>query len=402
MNYPLEQLVIIGPILFLVLMIAFPVIGVFGGWKRAAYWGGGNFIFYIIGLLVWRYTSGGIVNLFEPLLQQLTEQADFSKIAIAIAAPAYFLIVLIVANLFLLINYYAWFKRVVGLKKVKTVKKKGKDGKVTKTKVAVQHNYSTGYKVMSHIVGGVGMGALMLPTTFAFTQAVMYTTTSVTTRKTNGFASDLYDMLYGVNDKMSWLSYYSSDSAKDYDALFAGLAMRTKEINVQLPWWDEEKSKPVIDVVAETFGTGVGNVYETIQNAGDEEAIKESVDELVGAWNIIMENAADEMSALFNSDDAADVMKDLLEIPDSFKAELDETMIQGFIGTGDEPSVIQQYIEDYSGTVEPLTISQTAYNNIMDEVMSMYSFKDDEGITQEMKDEFEDTIKDMIGLLFKV
>ena len=105
MNYPLQQLAIIGPVLFIVLMVAFPVIGVFGGWKRAAYWGGGNFVFYIIGLLIWKYTSGGIVNLIKPLLENLAPQADLSKVAISIAAPVFFLMILLIANLLLLINY---------------------------------------------------------------------------------------------------------------------------------------------------------------------------------------------------------------------------------------------------------------------------------------------------------
>ena len=43
-----------------------------------------------------------------------------------------------------------------------------------KKKVLINHNYSTRYKVTSMVVGGVGMTALMLPSTFALTQATMY------------------------------------------------------------------------------------------------------------------------------------------------------------------------------------------------------------------------------------
>lgn len=395
MTYPLDQLVIIGPILFIVLMVAFPVIGVFGGWKRAAYWGGGNFLFYIIGLLIWRYTSGGIVNLFLPLLQQLTQQADFSKIAVAIAAPAYFLIVMIVANLFLLINYYAWFKRVAGLKKVKTVKKTDRKGNVIKTKVAVEHNYSTGYKVMSHVVGGVGMGALMLPSTFAFTQAVMYTTTSVTTRKNSSFASSIYDMLFDVNDKMSWLSYYSSDTPKDYDALFAGLAMRQKKINIQLPGSDEEKPMTVIDAVSGTFSEGIGDIYEVIQGGGGQEAdIKESIGELANSWNTIVEQASDELSALFNAEDATEVMQGLLEIPDTYVADFkDEDEVKAFIGIQDE-------IQALSKEFEKVDISQGSYNNMVDALQNMYNLP--EGLDKETETEFNKTVDALMKLLFNV
>lgn len=391
MNYPLDQLVIIGPILFIVLMVAFPVIGVFGGWKRAAYWGGGNFLFYIIGLLIWRYTSGGIVNLFLPLLQQLTKQADFSKIAIAIAAPAYFVIILIVANLFLLINYYAWFKRVVGLTKVKTVKKKDKNGKVTKTKVAVQHNYSTGYKVMSHVVGGVGMGALMLPTTFAFTQAVMYTTTSVTTRKTNGFASDVYDMLFDVNDTMSWLSYYSSDSARDYDALFAGLAMRQKMIDVKLPGTTTETPMTVIDAVSGTFSEGISQIYDSITEQEGHKTLDESVGELKDSWNAIVSQAGDEMSALFNSEDATEVMQGLLEIGSEYEGNLTVEQVQDFIG-------VKEQIEELAEDFKQIDINKGSYDNIVKSLENMYTLPED--ISSEQTKQFNETLDTLMGLLF--
>ncbi|XQP54934.1 MAG: hypothetical protein ACOQNV_02245 [Mycoplasmoidaceae bacterium] len=393
MTYPLDQLVIIGPILFIVLMVAFPVIGVFGGWKRAAYWGGGNFLFYIIGLIIWRYTSGGIVNLFLPLLQQLTQQADFSKIAIAIAAPAYFLIVMIVANLFLLINYYAWFKRVAGLKKVKTVKKTDRKGNVIKTKVAVEHNYSTGYKVMSHVVGGVGMGALMLPSTFAFTQAVMYTTTSVTTRKNSSLASSIYDMLFDVNDKMSWLSYYSSDTAKDYDALFAGLAMREKKINIQLPGHSEEEPMTVIDAVSGTFSEGIGQIYDSITGQGEMKDLNTSVDELKESWNTIVEQAGDEMSALFNSEDATDVMQGLLEIPDEYKGDLNETQVQQFI---DNKEVIAGFAEGF----KKVNISEGSYDNMVNSLKDMYNLPADLDETQAKQ--FNETLDTLMKLLFNV
>lgn len=391
MNYPLDQLVIIGPILFIVLMVAFPVIGVFGGWKRAAYWGGGNFLFYIIGLLIWRYTSGGIVNLFLPLLQQLTKQADFSKIAIAIAAPAYFVIILIVANLFLLINYYAWFKRVVGLTKVKTVKKKDKNGKVTKTKVAIQHNYSTGYKVMSHVVGGVGMGALMLPTTFAFTQAVMYTTTSVTTRKNSGFASGVYDMLFDVNDTMSWLSYYSSDSARDYDALFAGLAMRQKMIDVKLPGTPTEKPMTVIDAVSGTFSEGISQIYDSITEQEGHKTLAESVGELKDSWNDIVEQAGDEMSALFNSEDAADVMQGLLEISDLYIGNLDEDQVDAFIDNKDN-------IAELAEGFEKVNVHAGSYDSLVNSLKNMYTLPE---LDPDTAKDFDATLDTLLGLLFK-
>ncbi|MBQ0045336.1 MAG: hypothetical protein KBS35_00385 [Mycoplasma sp.] len=397
MNYPMQQLVIIGPALFIVLMIAFPLIGVFGGWKRAVYWGGGNFLFYVIGLLVWRFTSGGIVNLIKPLLEKLTTEADFSKIAVTIAAPIFFVLIFIVANLLLLINYYAWFKRVAKLKKYQKVKKTDKQGNVTKVKVQVQKNTSTKYKVINHVVGGVSMTALMLPSTFAFTQATMYATTSVTTRKNNAFASNVYNMLAKVNDKMSWLSYYTADSAKDYDALFAGLAMREKKIVVKLPGQEEEQEVEVIDAVSQTFEQGIGQIYDSAtKGEGAEKTLDESITELKDSWNAIVEGAGDEMSALFNSDNATEVMQGLLEIPDDSGATLGKDEVEAFI---DPEGKFQEKINEYKQQFDQVTIGEAAYNNILNEISGMYDFKEEE-VTPEQQAEFNKALQQVMNLLF--
>lgn len=396
MNYPLQQLAIIAPILFIVLMIAFPVIGVFGGWKRAAYWGGGNFLFYVIGLLVWRFTSGGIVNLFKPLLEKLTTEADFSKIAVTITAPVFFILILIVANLLLLINYYIWFKRVAGLKKYKKVKKTDAKGHVVKTKVQVQKNTSTKYRIINYTVGGVGMTALMLPSTFALTQAALYTTTSVTTRKNNGLARGVYNMLAGVNSKMSWFSYYTDDSAKDYDALWAGLAMREKKITITLPGSTEATEITVIDAVSRTFEKGISQIYDSVTSESTEKkTVDQSIGELKDSWNAIVEGAGDEISALFNSDNATEVMQGLLEIPDSSGTQLTSDNIKAFT----EGEEFQQAIETYTGQFDQVTVGEAAYNNILEGINGMYTFA--EGVGSEEIEAYQDALQQMMDLLFK-
>ena len=51
-TWPMDSLAIIAPIIFIVLLILFPIIGLLAGWKRAAFWGGGNFLFFVIGLII--------------------------------------------------------------------------------------------------------------------------------------------------------------------------------------------------------------------------------------------------------------------------------------------------------------------------------------------------------------
>ncbi|MCQ3908543.1 MAG: hypothetical protein MJ200_03190 [Mycoplasmoidaceae bacterium] len=140
--------------------------------------------------------SGSVVGLIKGIIGQKFD-GDLSKIAASVLAPIYFIGVVFISNIILVINYYAWFKRVAGLSKYKTVKKTSSKGVVTKSKVQVQHNYSTKYKVMNMVVGGVGMGMLMLPTTFASTNALFFTTTSYKTRAKNKFAAGVYAATVG-------------------------------------------------------------------------------------------------------------------------------------------------------------------------------------------------------------
>lgn len=170
MQYPLQQLVYIAPILFIVMMIGFPIIGVFSGWKRAAYWGGGNILFYLIAIIIWVCANQSICNSITQLINNIIGGKlpinINTKIVSSLIAPIFFLIVVLLGNSILLINYYAWFKRVVGLSKYKTIKKKSSSGVVTKKVVLIENNYSKKYKIMNMLIGGVGMGALMAPIVF--------------------------------------------------------------------------------------------------------------------------------------------------------------------------------------------------------------------------------------------
>ncbi|MCQ3914632.1 MAG: hypothetical protein MJ201_02380 [Mycoplasmoidaceae bacterium] len=92
----------------------------------------------------------------------------------------------------------------MGLKKYKKVKKEDpKTHKVTKIKVQAQAQHSKGYKVMNRVVGGVGMGLLMVPSTIGLTEATFFATTSASTRKNNALANNLYNMLIDFDQKVS-------------------------------------------------------------------------------------------------------------------------------------------------------------------------------------------------------
>lgn len=400
MNYPLEQLAIVAPILFIVLMVAFPLIGVFAGWKRAAYWGGGNFVFYVIGMLVWRFTSGGIVNLFAPLIQSLIPgNPDITKIAASIAAPVFFVIIFLVGNLLLLLNYYIWVKRVMGLKKYKKVKKEDpKTHKVTKIKVQVQAQHSKGYKVMNRVVGGVGMGLLMVPSTIGLTEATFFATTSASTRKNNALANNLYNMLIDFDQKVSWFSYYGKNTAKDYDALFAGLSMKSKTIDTWYnPKTGEEEPASGIDALSKTLDYGISEIVDvTLKQGGTAKEMAEAADEMVKSWNSIMESElSTDMEALFNSENATEIVKDILGI--ETQETLDSGEVQHYIEMFD--SAIDIYQQMAKETPIKVDVSQEAYDNIIDAVVSCWEFNGDNP-TQDKAD-MRDSVNSLLDILFK-
>lgn len=402
MNYPLEQLAIVAPILFIVLMVAFPLIGVFAGWKRAAYWGGGNFIFYVVGMLVWNFTSGGIVNLFKPLLEQLVQGADLTKIAASVAAPVFFVMVLLIGNILLLLNYYIWAKRVMGLKKYKKVKKEDpKTHKVTKIKVQAQKQHSKGYKVMNHVVGGVGMGLLMVPSTIGLTQAAFFATTSAATRKNNALANNLYDMLVDFDQKVSWFSYYSKNTAKDYDALFAGLSMMSKTIT---GWVDPKTGEPTtepitgIQALEKTLDYGISEVVSAgIGEGADAEKMASAADNMVKSWNSIMESElSTDMEALFNSENATEMVRQILG--KDTQEELDHTEVETYTNLFD--SAAEKYKELATETPIKVDVSEEAYQNIVNAVVSCWDFTD-EATAAADKEAMAESVYNLLDILFK-
>lgn len=400
MNYPLEQLAIVAPILFIVLMVAFPLIGVLAGWKRAAYWGGGNFVFYVIGMLVWRFTSGGIVNLFAPLIQSLIPgNPDITKIAASVAAPVFFLIIFLVGNLLLLLNYYIWVKRVMGLKKYKKVKKEDpKTHKVTKIKVQAQAQHSKGYKVMNRVVGGVGMGLLMVPSTIGLTEATFFATTSASTRKNNALANNLYNMLIDFDQKVSWFSYYGKNTAKDYDALFAGLSMMNKTIDTYINPDGTPCQEPIsgIDALSKTLDYGISEIVSVSLKEGTAEKMVEAADNMVTSWNSIMESElSTDMESLFNSENATEIVKDILGI--ETQEDLNGDEVKNYIDLFGK--AVDLYEKESKVTPIKVDVSQEAYDNIIDAVVSCWSFSGEN--REQDKADMRDSVNSLLDILFK-
>lgn len=416
MTYPLDQIVIIAPILFLVMMVAFPIIGVFGGWKRAAYWGGGNFLFYCIGLIIWVFAHGAMANTIVDLIKKIVGQsgeADFTKLAASVLAPIYFIGLLLVSNLILLINYYAWFKRVAGLSKWKTVKKKDKNGNVVKTKVKAQANTSTRYKVINMTVGGVAMGALMLPTTFAFTNALFFTTTSYKTRPKSSFASSFYNALVGTDCSMSWLSYYSNvnDCAKDYDALFAALAMKNEKITIHLPGTPEGElvEESLVDALADTLNEGLGQIY-TETRINEESPIGDiikAVNDMIASWNLIVNQAYVSMIALFNSPNGTQVVCQLVTgnaILDPSEKMTHDVLEKRYTGPDAVfPQAVDLYMKGdprFEQEARRIPVSQASFDNMVEALVNLYVF--DETEQPGDKDAFRVCMGQLLSMLFEV
>ncbi|MCQ3915579.1 MAG: hypothetical protein MJ195_02400 [Mycoplasmoidaceae bacterium] len=134
---------------------------------------------------------------------------------------------------------------------------------------------------MSMVVGGVGMGALMLPTTFAMTNALFFTTTSYRTRANNAFAAAIYNATASTDYSVDWFSYYSNttDSAADFDALFAALDMQNIQIQFELPDGSKTDDESLIDALADTFDYGLGEINGNTMNFGEEGEGGQTIDE---------------------------------------------------------------------------------------------------------------------------
>lgn len=268
-DYPMDSLAIIAPIIFIVLVVAFPLIGIFAGWKRGIFWGAGLLIFYIAGLLIWVFLGETIAKALGNWTTQLISQimhkqleplpTDFVK---SILTPFYFLIFMAVSVLILLINYYAWYKRAVGLKKIKVKDKK--TGKIHKeyNKVNKKAN-KTSYKVANKFGGFLTLGLLTLPTTITFTQFAYVTTTTTATRETNNLSSGLYKGLNIFTKKgIEKCFYFKKDTFLDYDSLLSALSMLNKTVKIE----DEDVS--VIDVLKYGIGNGVANIFTSLSDIG--------------------------------------------------------------------------------------------------------------------------------------
>jgi len=379
MTYPMNELAIIAPIIFMVMIIGFPLIGLAVGWKRALYWGAGNFVFYVIGLIIWK-TAGGVigVKIAEILQQAIPRLKDVSitKLATSVAAPVFFILILLAANLLLLINYYAWFKKVAKIKAdiaarkaLKAVKKQYKEkGKklpqvltaTTKDGVKVTEK-AYGVRVGNRMIGFATMGLLMVPITASLTNAILYTTTSSSTRASNAFTNALYNSLNKTDKSLSWFSYYGGTSGDDIDALFSGLELYQSEITEPIKITDPNSGEEItIEVKPSTAGENPtvldlvsNNVVDIVTNelvdnlksfntadataeykkayeetTGTEEVKEEAaknatnaflgkaaqpINKLAGIWNGLVDAYQLPLQAVFNSANITNIIKDIIE-----------------------------------------------------------------------------------------
>lgn len=265
--YPLPQLNIIAPIIFIVLICLIPLLGLLAGWKRAAFWGGGFLLFYIIGLIVWSIAgisissklSALITDLLNKMFPQLQIEeplpAEFVK---SVLTPFYFLVVMIIAWILLMINYYAWYKKVTGLRKVVVVDKKTKKKHKEFSKLNKNHDKKW-YKAVYRLGGFAIMGATTFPTTLAFTQFAYVATTTTALRQENKLSNSVYEKLYPLaSSGFSKVCYFKEDTLLDYDSLLSVVSMLGKTVNVG----GEEVT--VTDVIMQGIGTGISNIFSSL------------------------------------------------------------------------------------------------------------------------------------------
>lgn len=265
--YPLPQLNIIAPIIFIVLICLIPLLGLLAGWKRAAFWGGGFLLFYIIGLIVWSIAgisissklSALITDLLNKMFPQLQIEeplpAEFVK---SVLTPFYFLVVMIIAWILLMINYYAWYKKVTGLRKVVVVDKKTKKKHKEFSKLNKNHDKKW-YKAVYRLGGFAIMGATTFPTTLAFTQFAYVATTTTALRQENKLSNSVYEKLYPLaSSGFSKVCYFKEDTLLDYDSLLSVVSMLGKKVDVL------GTEVLVTDVITQGIGTGVSNIFASL------------------------------------------------------------------------------------------------------------------------------------------
>ncbi|XQP55828.1 MAG: hypothetical protein ACOQNY_00300 [Mycoplasmoidaceae bacterium] len=402
MNFPAQGLAIIGPILFIVLMIAFPVIGVFGGWKRAAYWGGGNLVFYLLGLGIWAGAHAALGNAMLGWLSSVIPDFPADKLkdfASSITAPIFFLIVVVAGNLFLLLNYYFWFKRVAKIRR--------KDDQANLDNNTLP---SKKYRIISMVAGGVGMPVLMLPTTLSATQAAMFVTTSAATRKNNAFANGLYNGLAKLSESFGGLSYYGiTKSAEDFDALWAAQGLtKTLDEPIPSPSGGTPLTGTVQEVMGQVFQDGIGNIVTKVTTPGTKEEtetnVANSINGLTGSWNAIIEAAGSTLIPLFESESFTKVIKDVFgDYPTS---EITKDEINNYFGEGKIFDVVYTaYIENGEiqgipfDDINQVSVSTKCIDNIQDALETFYTFSAD--VTSDEQTLFTSKVRLIIELMFK-
>jgi len=366
----------IAVLIFVILIIAFPIIGAKAGWKKAAYWGGSNLVFYIIGTLIYRFAGTNIATSLAPKFLEIFTKMGFQGLTVdqvlaftkSLIGPALFLVVFIGGNLILLINYYAWFKKVSGIsregyakkivkraKKNTTVAKIDKnDKKVIKYKVTeadLVKVQSKGYKGLNRAVGCFGLWFAMIPSTIALSQAVIYTTSSQATRRGDTIWHSIgkwsYKVLNTVNTKASWFSFYAGEPVgDDYNSLMSLLRVGTQlcpdwyDSSTKIYWWyypdgkstemipiDTTTMKNSLTVINTVEGKTIGNLFTKIcevNAATTTVEISEKVDELLKvfnntmySWNRCSEALDNDIIGLYMSDNLLKMVPQLIPAPTS-------------------------------------------------------------------------------------
>ncbi len=386
MNYPIESLAIVAPVIFVILVVAFPLIGVLAGWKRAAYWGGGNFIFYILGLIIWVLAGNAIAAALKPMITNLLSSlvqglTVTDQLIASVISPVWFILFMAVSELILLINYYAWYKKVVGLKKIQV---KTKNGMVKQYAKVNKKADTVGYKVGNKLGGAALLGILTLPTTMAFTQVIYNGTTSASTRAKNGFSSGLYNGLLNISTgPFSWLAY-SPQTCYDFDALFSALAL----INVTVPG-----GGTLLNYIETTVPSEIQTIMENISSETKEQA-GEAVEDLVLTWNTLVEDYPNEISGLFSSPNAIDLVKQMMpeqtfEIVDEDPITTMQDLVAEYEATGEIGGI-------KIGDLNQITITEEGFNSFTDFFYDLIEIK----ATDVNPDDVKNCMKDIISIIF--
>ena len=396
--YPMQSLAVIAPIIFIILMIAFPIIGFFMGWKRALFWGAGNFIFYIIGLVIWILAGKAMGNTIGPLLQKsisALKNTDMSKIATSVVAPVFFIIVMFFGNIILIINYFAWFTRVAQIRR----EDKERIGPEPIGKPIAWDNF------FRRMIGAISLPALLLPSTFSFTQAIFYATTSKATRAKNKLANNLYNGLNNANNTFKWLSYYKNSPA-DFDALWAGLSLNGTKVE-DITWpstWVKPGDDSLTTAIKTVFTEGFGEMYETAssKDMNPEQVKNVVINHMVPTWNEIIEQQRNAIEPIFASSNAVELIKDILGLEPK-EGKISETEFDTVLK--DDDGILSKAIQKYQEEQEEnkfttLSIPQSSIDHMKDTIADFYPLEEGEWITDAVKQQYDKRMSELIGLLF--